>query len=436
MWMKTLAMSENGDSAPGRSSVKWYRGQLHAHSYWSDGRHFPEYGVAEYRDRGYHFLCVSDHNRFATDPNDWREVHAEEGKWPPNITQAAVDDCKKRFGSSAVDIRIRSGKEEARLKTFSEVKACFEVPGRFLLLPGVEITQTVGQSAVHVNVINIPCLPASVAGAPYVKKVGDGLTPGEVIGMNYQEASLSAARHAVPWLFIVDHPLSFYCDLVPEDIIHCQEVEFIEICNNGSKFPPPAGLGRYDLELFWDAVNAFRLHSGLPLVYGIGSDDAHYYDSDRIGLVNGVGDAWIDVRASELKSEDVFRAMRRGDFYASCGVELEDVDFDAETKKMRVWVKPQDGVDYTIHFITTKRDFNRSVGSYESPAFEGRPQRSIPVYSDDIGRIGKTVAGSYGEYVMAADDLYVRARIESSVPSSNRCLFHPTVKCAWTQPQS
>ena len=47
--------------------VQWFRGQLHAHSYWSDGRAFPEQAIDAYKQRGYHFLCLTDHNRFPED---------------------------------------------------------------------------------------------------------------------------------------------------------------------------------------------------------------------------------------------------------------------------------------------------------------------------------------------------------------------------------
>ena len=140
------------------------------------------------------------------------------------------------------------------------------------------------------------------------------------------------------------------------------------------------------------------------------------------------------VRARSLTPEDLISAMRRGDFYASTGVWLEDLAFTPADRTLRVKVKAEQGVNYKIHFITTKRDFDRTVTEVNSPAGQGRPARIIPVYSDDIGRIVKTVTGAEGAYRLEPDDLYVRARVESDALRQERNPFHPKVKMAWTQP--
>ena len=41
----------------------WLKGNLHAHTTESDGTVAPERRVAQYRERGYDFLCLSDHDR-------------------------------------------------------------------------------------------------------------------------------------------------------------------------------------------------------------------------------------------------------------------------------------------------------------------------------------------------------------------------------------
>ena len=65
----------------------------------------------------------------------------------------------------------------------------------------------------------------------------------------------------------------------------------------------------------------------------------------------------------------------------------------------------------------------------------------MPVYDERIGATVKLVEGRKGErleasYSLAADDLYVRARVESDAPTQfkrKRCL-HPKHHTAWTQP--
>ncbi len=43
---------------------RWYKGNLHHHSQWSDGDYFPEWTANCYKNHGYHFICLSDHNVF------------------------------------------------------------------------------------------------------------------------------------------------------------------------------------------------------------------------------------------------------------------------------------------------------------------------------------------------------------------------------------
>ena len=50
-------------------TARWFRGNLHTHSTNSDGDSPPEVVVAWYRDAGYDFLALTDHDLF-TDPDD------------------------------------------------------------------------------------------------------------------------------------------------------------------------------------------------------------------------------------------------------------------------------------------------------------------------------------------------------------------------------
>ena len=42
--------------------TKWWKGNLHTHSLWSDGDDYPEQVVDWYKSRDYHFLAISDHD--------------------------------------------------------------------------------------------------------------------------------------------------------------------------------------------------------------------------------------------------------------------------------------------------------------------------------------------------------------------------------------
>lgn len=427
-----LAMASRGVFAA--DGAKWFRGQMHDHTYWSDGRAFPEQAVEAYKQRGYDFLSITDHNRFAEDKNVWREVAPEEGGWPPKVAQAIFDRYVQARGKDRVETKTEGGVTSVRLRTFAELKAEFEEPGKFILLPGLELTQDVKGIAVHANCVNLPLVLPCVKGDDLVKKMDRVNTVSELIALNAAEAKQAAAALGRPYLLTLNHPFWVYYDIVPQNLIDCPEVRFFEVCNGGTSYAPSPQAPAYTVEKFWDVVNAFRAIHGQPLLYGVGSDDAHFYDAPRIDGNSGVGDAWVMVRAAAVTPENLIEAMRQGDFYATNGVVLEDVAFTPADNTLRVAVKAEEGVHYHIRFVTTKRNFDQKVTTIASPAEDKRPARSIPVYSEDIGRTANTVSGVKAEYRLEPDDLYVRAVVESDRPAKTTPHFHPKTQVAWTQP--
>jgi len=399
---------------------------MHMHSYWSDGNAFPEQAADMYRQAGYHFLAFTEHNAFAADTNRWRAVAVSGG-----IPQTRFDDYVAAFSNEVVS-KVEGGVTNVRLKTYAEVKARFDAAGRFLVMPGQEITQTVSAPEahpagvqLHMNAMNIPAaLPYGVPG---------GYTPTQMIGYN---AALAAASGVAPQRFTValNHPFWVFCDIVPQNLIDRPEIRFFEVCNGGSSYALPAGAENYTCEKFWDSVNAFRRIQGKPLLFALGTDDAHHYVAPEMNYADGFGSAWVEVRSPELTPEAITAALHAGDFYATCGVLLEDVAFTAASRTLRVKVQAAEGVTYRICFIATKRNFNQTVSYVSSPANGSQPARTIPVYSDEVGQAVKTVDGTEASYQMASDDLYVRARVESSLPGKFTRNFYPAVQTAWTQP--
>ena len=57
-----LVVSLSETDAAAQESGRWYKGNLHTHSLWSDGNDFPEMIADWYAREGYHFLTLSDHN--------------------------------------------------------------------------------------------------------------------------------------------------------------------------------------------------------------------------------------------------------------------------------------------------------------------------------------------------------------------------------------
>lgn len=395
----------------------WYRGNIHMHTFWSDGNAFPETAAAWYRDHGYHFIVLSDHNLLQLDDDTWREVGR--GK----LTRDIYDDYVQQFGPEAIETRKEGDRLLVRLKTLGELKKQFDRPGEFLLVPGQETNRFVHDRQVHMNLMNTSAL------VPY--QVGTDVA--DTLRRNLIATRANGDENGHPVLFVQNHHSWPYFDAYPEELIAVPEIRFFELCNTcgGTSYPPHPDF--WTIEEFWDIVNAHRIEDGYPALYGLATDDTHEYYRFDDGLPNP-GHGWIVVRAKSLTPANLLAAMYRGDFYSSTGVELEEVRFDREKRTLSVEVAPRDETQYTIRFVGTGKGFNRTTTITDDPAEGKKPARKIPVYSDEIGRTLKIVTGTEASYSMEENDLYVRAIVISDRRPKHNAGNEPEFTTAWTQP--
>ena len=426
------------------SKRRFYKGQFHTHTWWSDGRAAPEQAVAYYKEQGYDFLGLTDHNVYA----DGRRVKKiKKG----NVNEMAILDAYRRdFPDSAVVKESRKGVFEVELKTVAHLRKMFEESGKFVLLDGVEGTTRVKDASGAVNQVHMSYLNVPV-GLEYFRKCGTNSTVAKRIAEGRRVVAEAAKKLGREDMFILNHPMWMWYDVLAEDLIANPEVRFFEVCNSGSPFAPGKGLPKdgCDSDVFWDVVNAFRARRGQPLLYGVGTDDTHHYfgTRDYVPAKDAIPfNAWCKVRAGELSQKALISAMAAGDFAACEGVEPDDFSFDPSTGTLEVSVGGQKNVCRTIEFVVSKRDFSekpvKTLEVFPSDAPEDRKarhHRKINVYGKGIGEVVKSVTGKMGDavsasYRMGPDDLYVRARIKSPERTRVRSYQHPKCLMAWTQP--
>ncbi len=393
----------------------WHRGNLHMHSTWSDGNVMPEDAVGWYRDHGYQFVCLSDHQILQLETNAWLEVGSKK------LSPATADAYLKAHPASA-EVKRTGNRATLRLKTIWELKKMFDRPESFLMVPGHELNRVVSGLQVHMNAINVQDT------IPY--RYGD--TPSETFSRVENAVRAWGDEWQVPTLFILNHPIWPYFDITPAVLIGLPQVRFFELCNADGGHVHPAHPAWYSHEKFWDVVNAFRIEDGYEAVYATASDDTHNYTDPQGGARPGEG--WICVRSAHLEPAALVQAMYRGDFYASTGVALADVAFDAASGTLTVKVAPEAGVTYTIRFTTTRAGFDRATEPFDDPAKEKKPARAGLRYSDGIGKTAKIAQGTEASYTLAPDELYVRATVTSSKAAANRVNNEPEFDTAWTQP--
>ena len=184
------------------------------------------------------------------------------------------------------------------------------------------------------------------------------------------------------------------------------------------------------LERMWDIASTIRIvRLRRPPLFAVATDDSHDYHGPD-GATPGRG--WIMVRARGLEAGWLIDAMERGDFYASSGVVLEDVHYAPRARELTVTVDPQEGAEYTVTFIGTREGYDDTS---EAILDDSGNELSVITrrYSADVGQVLEVVRGTEATYRLAGNELYVRARVDSTQPPENPG-YPDQVQQAWTQP--
>ena len=395
--------------------AKWYKGNLHTHTYWSDGDDFPEMVADWYKSHGYDFLALSDHNIIA-DHDKWLKVHKSK------TGAVALDKYLKRFGKEWVVVRGEGEQKEIRLRTLPEIKAKLEEPGRFLLIPSEEITD----KNVHVNATNIQelILPD--------KSLDTTTSPQIIKALQHAFDAVHAqrVRTGVPMFAHLNHP-NFKWAITAEELMQIDHEQFFEVYNGHPTVFNQGDELHAGTERVWDIVLAERLgHLGKPVMYGLATDDSHHYHS-TLPKASLSGRGWVMVKAKQLDAASIVAAMEKGDFYASTGVELQSLQ--SGDGRISLEVKAEAGVEYVVEFIGTRKGYDRKTVAVK--AADGSELRVTRKYSADVGTVMSAVKGPKAEYVLKGDELYVRARVTSTRPMKSSPVGGE-VEMAWTQPVS
>ena len=410
--------------AGGKGARAWRKGQLHCHTIWSDGLALPEEALALYRAAGFDFVCLSDHDQFPTATDHWIPIEREVGPWPYHLTETELARAEKLL-PGVIETRSVWRRRYVRLRPFAELARMFNEPGKFLVVPGQEVSRSC-----HMNVFNVDA------------KLEDELT--DLTGRDISRANVAKVarriretylRHARPdgrSFLMMNHPFWSQWDVDPRVMLDVPELTLWEVCNSGAEQAPR----ELTMEQAWDFVLAHRLAGGGRLVYGTATDDTHNYSEGNRGGCGGVEGGWVVVDCpGELTAGNLSQAILRGDFYATCGVEVEDFSFDGMTRTLSVRARPRAGEKLRIDFIATKRGFDRSIVEQHVRTVQKEELfRDLPKVNDTIGRVVKTVEGPEGSYALADDDLYARAVVISDRPTANRTAHYPETQRAWIQP--
>jgi hypothetical protein len=270
---------------------KWFRGNTHTHTLNSDGDSPPDSVARWYRDHGYQFLFITDHEK-QTDP--------------------------------------------------APLNAKFGAPGKFLLIVGQEVTQRVADSTHYrgTRQAHINSLGATAVVMPQGER---GLARGITMRQGYAEniARIRAAD-GVPQ---INHP-NFVWSVRLQDLIDLPDSVLLEVANAHTGVNNDGDADSPSTEALWDSL----LTRG-KTIFAVADDDAHSFRPENADSheLTRPGRGWIVVRADTLTPNAVLGSIRRGDFYASTGVTLDSLV--ATRAELRVLMTARQETRFLTEFI-------------------------------------------------------------------------------------
>src|SRR6185295_17346057 len=141
-----------------------------------------------------------------------------------------------------------------------------ESAGKYLLIPGEEITHKFAKNPVHMNAINLRD----------AIKPTDGASVAETIVVNLRAVKEQRKTKGMNTVAFLNHP-NFGWGVKAEDML-TEELSYFEVFNGHPGVKNYGDATHVSTERMWDIVLALRLAKHkLPLVYGMATDDAHGY---------------------------------------------------------------------------------------------------------------------------------------------------------------
>lgn len=364
----------------------WLKGNLHTHTYWSDGDAFPEMVLDWYKSNGYDFVSLTDHNTLQQGEK-WKKIPKS------HIYQQAFSDYKEKYGEDWVEFTEDSTGISVRLKTEDQYLPLFEDEG-FMIMRGEEITDGFEGKPLHMNATNVQGLI----------QPRHGNSVAHVLQNNINAVLEQREATGKPVMPHINHP-NFGWAVSVEDMKALKGERFFEVFNGHPSVHNYGDSTRMGMEQMWDEINIAYIERGQPLMYGIATDDSHYYHQFGLQFSNS-GRGWVMVESEDRNPDAIVLAMESGKFYASTGVTL--ASYEVEAGVIDIDIETEEGVTYRSELIGVKKGKTAS--------------EVLAIHSgDDI------------EFQIPSDVLFVRIKIVSSKLKENP-FQEGDFETAWTQP--
>ncbi|MGN0421654.1 MAG: PHP domain-containing protein [Lachnospiraceae bacterium] len=262
----------------------WYKGNLHCHTVNSDGCLQPSEVVQLYREHGYHFLAISDHDLYS----DYREEF----------------DCKEFIILPAMEASAVLYKDER--KNRSERLKVHHIHG---ILGNCEMQAKAEKGLFrHLETYPVREYTSSWDGAKVAQDMQDDLK-------------------AHGCITIYNHPV--WSRVNEEEFIYTEGITALEIFNYGTVNESATG---YDA-LHWDVMLKNGRH-----IFATASDDNH-----NDGIIQDSFGGYIMVKAQKLDHESIINSIMSGNYYSTSGPKI--YDWRIEDQKVYVNCSPVERVN-------------------------------------------------------------------------------------------
>jgi len=184
-----------------------------------------------------------------------------------------------------------------------------------LMIPGEEISVLMREGGVpiHINGINI-------------SRVIEPIDAGKVTPTI--QANVDTILRA-GGIACIAHP-NFKWAFDHEAIAQVTGARLMEVFNGHPAVNVYGAPGKLSYEQIWD-----RVLSAGSVIFGVASDDSHRYHDFHPTLGNP-GRGWVMVRAPQLTREAIVESLASGEFYASTGVELSEMETSRQSVRLRI----------------------------------------------------------------------------------------------------
>src|SRR5439155_1037549 len=157
-----------------------------------------------------------------------------------------------RFGTTWVEEREKADKKgeaikQVRLKPLAEFRSTLETAGKYLLIPGEEITHKFAKNPVHMNAINLRDVIAPT----------DGASVSETIVVNLRAVEEQRKKKGLKIVAFLNHP-NWGWGVKAEDML-TEELKYFEIFNGHPGVKNYGDTTHVSTERMWDIVLALRL---------------------------------------------------------------------------------------------------------------------------------------------------------------------------------